>query len=156
MVFLRKKGSFIRSYAQRHCKGNPCREVFICAKLFIISGDHTGSPLQPNTVSARRRGGVYFILSAESILPTDVYVFFILRRRVQRYCTAVRGVRIKNIYTDGTEFYAFIIKYIPPSRLAVYISSIHSMLMARISANLSERPSRYKKPMSASNPVAWR
>ena len=30
--------------------------------------------------------------------------FFILKRRVQRYRTAVRGARIKNTYTDGTSF----------------------------------------------------
>ena len=48
----------------------------------------------------------------ENIPSKDVYVFFILRRRVQRYRTAVRGVRIKNTYTDSARFYAFIIKYV--------------------------------------------
>ena len=34
-------------------------------------------------------------MRAESIPSKDVYVFFILRRRVQRYCTAVRGDKNK-------------------------------------------------------------
>ncbi len=46
-----------------------------------------------------------------SIPSKDVYVFFILRRRVQRYRTAVRGGENKNTYTDGTKLYAYRIKY---------------------------------------------
>ena len=57
----------------------------------------------------------------ENIPSKDVYVFFILRRRVQRYRTAVRGVRIKNTYTDSARFYACIIKYTPTRRCTILI-----------------------------------
>ena len=63
---------------------------------------------------SRRRGWVYFILCervlhsmcAENIPSKDVYVFFILRRRVQRYCTAVRvGENKKYIHRQSTISY---------------------------------------------------
>ena len=37
----------------------------------------------------------FCVMRVESTPSKDVYVFFILRRRVQRYCTAVRGVKNK-------------------------------------------------------------
>ena len=39
--------------------------------------------------------GKFLLLCAECFPSKDVYVFFILRRRVQRYCTAVRGAKNK-------------------------------------------------------------
>ncbi len=73
---------------------------------------------------SRRRGWVYFILCervlhsmcAENIPSKDVYVFFILRRRVQRYCTAVRGVKNKKYIHRRHNILRVQIKYACPRR----------------------------------------
>ena len=52
--------------------------------------EHKSKTVRQGSSTSRRS-----LLRVESTLSKDVYVFFILRRRVQRCCTAVRGVKNK-------------------------------------------------------------
>ena len=46
-------------------------------------------------------------MCGKSISSKAVYVFFILRRRVQRYCTAVRGVKNKKYIRSRTGLHVY-------------------------------------------------
>ena len=98
-----------------------CIIKYTCPKRYrIFAGVHTGAPLQTlsqicthcknlsfrnsaqnqcehksKTVRQGSSTSRRSLLRVESTLSKDVYVFFILRRRVQRCCTAVRGVKNK-------------------------------------------------------------